>query len=1070
MPGLQTVSQSEVITAGANPEPRTDQDSLQDRDDYSSDSHAKNSSIHTPSFSHQTARDGQCKKKLLYLYSGPERSDSLAAHIRKFGWQCEEVDIEAHNSRDLLDCDVWQALLDRIEAGEFDAIFASPPCGTFSAARSVMFQCGPRQLRGAEMPELYKGIKHLSQEELDDVKVGNILSDRAVEAVHWFAVRSKPWGVEQPARRVGKPSMFRLPKFQQLAKIRGASFKTFAQCHFGCKFQKLTEILGSLDLSSWPEKCDHPAKDWVIPWSGEKHHGPHPPLRGRQMAIPFDQWNPTMLRSREPAGPFLTKSTAHYPEALNEAIAKAFSSISISGFKRTGTELSRAGNQDDHLGLPIPRHKVSRTFSADDTNAYVGGLRRPFKSLERVPGLINLGVQIRNCINRFCDCHPGFRDRYLSSVGIAGSSPFPGGHEMLNALRVEVGKLLLRNHPNPTEIDLDRINDCPKDTCLKANFMQLWAECANDPGARIVPWLREGAPGGIKIQPDLTDLFPRNTDDDVCISHDDLHTDYDLFKNYEGVEDNGDAHEAIQGYVRKGYLTSHDTLEDCMLHLDGRLPVLSKLGCIVKVKTNEHGDEVKKTRIILDAKQSLVTSATQRMFKSELPRLVDAVFDILDLMTTLEPGESVVQMIADIVDAFWLIPLHASEQRFFTAMLGGRYLIFRRTAQGSRTAPLTFAAIMALATRFQQSLLLNNHLQSVVWQDGRMETYVDDPWLAVKGKQSEIQEVISTVLINWELMGFPIAYHKALSGTSLVWIGMRISITQTGVEVSIPEEKIQEIRMLLEGFLKTNVIPDKELRSFIGKCMNIAGVLHVWKPFVVQFYAALHSEKPESSPKNCTWTSQIRSGLLWIRAFLDHNSLNTITKRVWDIAEHIGNGSRLVITWDSSPWGFGATLHQDGVMLEYLADVPCEFEIKLLNIEIGSAKSQQTMECLGGLVALRQWSSIWRDRKSCLCIRSDNVGALVLLGRLSTHSSVNNTIAKEAALDIGCSSFGPRISEHIPGISNQTCDHLSRMWQPGHDSSPPISVANIPRAKLVERDQSWWKSVSHCTSPASQIG
>lgn len=1042
------------------PENRTVRGSQHTSSDIDSDSFARN--LSTPSVSHHlgTEQDGRCKKKLLYLYSGPERKDSLAAHLKRLGWECEEVDIEAVNSQDLLDCDVWQRLLDRIEAGEFDGIFSSPPCGTFSVARSVSGSHGPRQLRGVEMPELYKGVKHLCQDELEEVKVGNILSDRTAEAVHWFAIRSKPWGIEQPARREGRPSMLRLPKFQQLAKMPNASIKTFAQCRFGCTFQKLTEILGNLDLSSWPGACDHPVKDWVIPWSGERLRGPHPPLRGRQLVIPLEQWNSNMLRSKEPKGPFLTKATAHYPEGLNRAIAKAFSSASISGFKRLGSDLSRASNQNDHMGLPAPRHKVSRTFSTDDTNAYVGGLRRPFRSLERVPGLINLGVQIRNCINRFCDKHPGLRDRFLCSVGIAGSPPFPGGCELMDALRVEVAKVLIRNHPDPTKVDLNKINDCPDNTCLKARFLQLWAESARDPGAKIVSWLVEGAPGGITVQPDLTDLFPRIPDEEMCMSFDDLHTDFGMFRNYEGVEDNCDAHEAIQGYVRKGYLTSHDTLEDCMSHLGGHRPVLSKLGCIVKVKTNEHGDEVKKTRIILDAKQSCVTSATQRLFKSELPRIVDAVFDILDLMATLKPGETIVQMIADIIDAFWLIPLHKSEQRFFTAMLGGRYLIFRRAAQGSRTAPLTFAAIMALATRFQQSLLLNNHLQSWVWQDGRMETYVDDPWLAVKGNQSEIQKIMSTVLINWELMGFPIAYHKALCGTSLTWIGMCINITQTGVEVSIPEDKIREIQSLAEGFLKLNVIPDKDLRSFIGKCMNIAGVLHVWKPFVVQFYAALHSEKQKAAPKNCTWTSQIRPGLTWILAFLDHNSINTVVKRVWDIAEHIGNGSRVVITWDSSPWGFGATLHLDGTMTEYLAGTPSSFEIELLGIEIGSAKAQQTMECLGGLIALRQWSAVWRDKKSCLSIRSDNVGALVLLGRLSTHSSVNNIIAKEAALDIGCSSFGPRVSEHIPGISNQTCDHLSRMWQPGHDSSPPTSVANIPRANLVERDQSWWKSVS----------
>ena len=78
-------------------------------------------------------------------------------------------------------------------------------------------------------------------------------------------------------------------------------------------------------------------------------------------------------------------------------------------------------------------------------------------------------------------------------------------------------------------------------------------------------------------------------------------TDFDSFKNYEGVEDNPDANDAIQGYVKKGYLSCHDTLEGCRSFLGGSSPVLSKLGCIVKVKENEIGQVIKKTRIILDA-------------------------------------------------------------------------------------------------------------------------------------------------------------------------------------------------------------------------------------------------------------------------------------------------------------------------------------------------------------------------------------------------------------------------------------------------------------------------------------
>jgi len=45
--------------------------------------------------------------------------------------------------------------------------------------------------------------------------------------------------------------------------------------------------------------------------------------------------------------------------------------------------------------------------------------------------------------------------------------------------------------------------------------------------------------------------------------------------------------------------------------------------------------------------------------------------------------------VLDFSDAFWMIPLHKSERRFFTTRIGSKSYGFLRTAQGSRGAPLT---------------------------------------------------------------------------------------------------------------------------------------------------------------------------------------------------------------------------------------------------------------------------------------------------------------------------------------------------------------------------------------------
>ena len=65
--------------------------------------------------------------------------------------------------------------------------------------------------------------------------------------------------------------------------------------------------------------------------------------------------------------------------------------------------------------------------------------------------------------------------------------------------------------------------------------------------------------------------------------------------------------------------------------------------------------------------------------------------------------------VLDLSDAFWLIPLHKDERRFFTTRLQGKYYAFLRTAQGSRGAPLTWSRFGALLTRLMQGVLGGDH-------------------------------------------------------------------------------------------------------------------------------------------------------------------------------------------------------------------------------------------------------------------------------------------------------------------------------------------------------------------------
>ena len=106
-------------------------------------------------------------------------------------------------------------------------------------------------------------------------------------------------------------------------------------------------------------------------------------------------------------------------------------------------------------------------------------------------------------------------------------------------------------------------------------------------------------------------------------------------------------------------------------------PILNKLVCLVKVK--EDGSE--KRRIFIGAKSSLVSAASRKQYRQEQPRQTDIVTDSLNLLALRQKAEILVYMVADAKEAFWQVPLHLAERRFYCALHrkpdgGCRYLAF----------------------------------------------------------------------------------------------------------------------------------------------------------------------------------------------------------------------------------------------------------------------------------------------------------------------------------------------------------------------------------------------------------
>ena len=182
---------------------------------------------------------------ILILFAGPpERKDGLAAFLRKLGCAVTEIDVRIGGAEhDVLDPVVQQRLLARVQGGEFHAIFAAPPCKSFSVAHRP-------KLRTVLHPE---GLPVIPTEWRQYVNRHNRIAEFTFDILKIVDDNGGIAMVENPAARNGPPHGHAAAKWNKYSD-HGALWHTrwarrvplvqytMAQCAMGASVQKYTTI------------------------------------------------------------------------------------------------------------------------------------------------------------------------------------------------------------------------------------------------------------------------------------------------------------------------------------------------------------------------------------------------------------------------------------------------------------------------------------------------------------------------------------------------------------------------------------------------------------------------------------------------------------------------------------------------------------------------------------------------------------------------------------------------------------------------------------------------------------
>ncbi len=886
-------------------------------------------------------------------------------------------------------------------------------------------------------------------------------------------------GLRDPVARPGQPSITLLPEMREVLGRRGVRRIQVDQCVFGAPTSKPTLFAVHCVEISEEEcgrlQCSHPSRWWRRPPDGKRRWGAHPSLRGKVWEVPEELWTEDMRLLRPGSDtPWLTRGAAAYPGRLNAWLAAklhsaaqaarvapgaaidaaAGSSSAPPGMVRTGrwantlvrSDMAAGRQPSDKLQFASRLRPAPPDAKAEAERVALGGMRTPASAVARLRSVAHMGSKIREAFFEMFVENPDMVSRALEAVGSSAEDASPP------ASYVALARQRLARAVGCREDDAATLGLAG--TQVRAGLLGAWRMAAGDPDDQPERWLREGGPAGVRLVPEHRGVYPP-VDDEAPDDPEELATLLDE-QAPASPEDEEFAQAMFRDYEAKGFVRGFDSADDLEAFL-GEEPVLSRVHVLTKERLGKT-----KRRLILDCKRSGLTDASRKAERALLPRAVDVVDDILSLECDAAAGEGVQILVLDFSDAFWQIPLHPTERRYFTTRVRNRWYAFLRAAQGSRGAPLLWGRTVGLVMRLTQGLYPP--------RKGRIECYVDDPLACFSGTAERRAALAALTIYVWLALGFALAFGKGQwSLAAATWTSASFSVsavqandswgyrTVISVDVAVKEELVRDLIELSFDILKSNVCAVKRLRTYLGKATHVASLVKLLSPFLHRIWAAINDEGSRRAPGGCIWTEQIAPAVTWILSFCKEEQ-GTIARR-YDTDRHAGRGDAVDIICDASPFGFGAVLVLNGRPKEYLAEAISADDAGIFQFTVGDCKGQQTWEALCILIALRVWSRVWRDLRFSLRVRSDSVSALTMVLKCKSAGRGSALVAAELALDIAHTCYRPDIAEHLPGVSNTWADALSRLRDPAKSVAVPAALAALPQAIVPPRPREWYRTL-----------
>ena len=220
----------------------------------------------------------------------------------------------------------------------------------------------------------------------------------------------------------------------------------------------------------------------------------------------------------------------------------------------------------------------------------------------------------------------------------------------------------------------------------------------------------------------------------------------------------------------------------------------------------------------------------------------------------LRLGRGALMAKVDIDQAYRRIPVHPDDRWLLGIRFEGATYMDTILPFGLRLAPKVFNAVAdALEWICRRRGVIN------------IMHYLDDFFTIGFPQTVECISNLVAMRTVFDDLGVPLAEHKTVGpATSIVFLG--VNLDSCNLLLSLPDEKLGDLKALIQSWVGRKVSTARELKSLVGKLENACKVVRPGRSFLRRMIDLLRGVK--SNHRLIRLNSSFRSDLLWWHHFL----------------------------------------------------------------------------------------------------------------------------------------------------------------------------------------------------------